>query len=140
MRKHVICNSTKDSFGKFCIVLITLSISVIASFLDNQALYITILVQSINNMFELGNCIDIKVYDETVHKMSFVAVITAILAFILSICALLNLNRILFLGYIKLIGTGLVVMPVYVYFYDYRVNYYYENIKCGIDDRGVNYG
>ena len=117
-----IYGSSREALLKLMILLLTLGISVLASFLDEKSCYVTILVQAVNNLYDFYKTTDNKLYDKVVKRESITVCVFAVIAIIYSIVALIGSYDVLSNMLAKLIGVFLVALPLIFIWYDYRLN------------------
>ena len=126
-KRDVIYLSSKEAFLKICVLALTIGISIVASLLDYKSCYVTILVQACNNMYDFYQFTDNKRYSTMVKRESITIVLFAIVAIIVSIVAILEVDAVMKSIWIKLLAIFLVTIPLIVVYNDYRINIQKEN-------------
>lgn len=133
-KKSVIYPSSKEALMKIFILMLTIGISVFASFIDLKSCYITILVQACNNMYDFYCFTDNRSYTTMIKREAIAVIIFSIAAIIMSIIALLGTYNFMQVILVKLFGVLLVTVPLFVVYNDYRINIKREN------ETGAYYG
>lgn len=126
-KRNIIYSSSQEALVKFCVLMLTLGISIMASLYDNKSCYITIIVQAINNIYDFYRYTDNKKYDVFIKNESIAVVICAIVSIIISIIALLGLYNVMDTFCIRLLIILLVTIPLWVVYNDYKKNVDKEN-------------
>lgn len=52
MKRDTIYSSSNEAFLKLIVLVLTLGISVMASFIDTKSCYVTVCVQAVNNLYD----------------------------------------------------------------------------------------
>lgn len=126
-KKDVIYSSTNEALLKLIVLILTFGISIFASFLDDKSCYVTILVQACNNMYDFYKCADNRLYKPVVKRHAITIILFASFGIILSIAAITESYPVFQLSKMKFFVIMLVSVPLYVVFYDYKVNEKKEN-------------
>ena len=84
-KKEIIFNSSQDALVKIFVLLLTLGISIFASFIDSKSCYITVLVQACNNIYDFYKFTNNKKYVAMVKRESIIVIMCSLVAIIVSI-------------------------------------------------------
>lgn len=122
VKQDVIYSSSQKAFWKLFILVLTLGISIIASLFDMKSCYITILVQSCNNIYDFAPFTNNIKYNVIIKRESIFVIFSSLAAAILSIIALLGAYAFTRYIWIKLLGIFCVSIPLAVVYYDYKMN------------------
>ena len=126
-KKEIIFNSSQDALVKIFVLLLTLGISIFASFIDSKSCYITVLVQACNNIYDFYKFTNNKKYVAMVKRESIIVIMCSLVAIIVSIIALLGVYEIMQHILMRVLSIFLVTIPIIVIYNDYKINVYIEN-------------
>lgn len=126
-KKEIIFNSSQDALVKIFVLLLTLGISIFASFIDSKSCYITVLVQACNNIYDFYKFTNNKKYVAMVKRESIIVIMCSLVAIIVSIIALLGVYEIMQHILMRVLSIFLVTIPIIVIYNDYKINVYREN-------------
>lgn len=126
-KKDTIYLSSNEALVKIFVLVLTMSISILASLFDYKSCYITIIVQAVNNVYDFYKFTDNKKYATMVKRESITIIFFAIVASGVSIIALAELYVIMKSIWIKLFVLSFVTIPVIVVYSDYKINVVKEN-------------
>lgn len=126
-KKEIIFNSSQDALVKIFVLLLTLGISIFASFIDSKSCYITVLVQACNNIYDFHKFTNNKKYVTMVKRESIIVIMCSLVAIIVSIIALLGVYEIMQHILMRVLSIFLVTIPIIVIYNDYKINVYREN-------------
>ena len=126
-KKDSIYNSSREAFLKLLMLFLTLGISVLASFIDKNSCYVTILVQAVNNLYDFYKTTDNTLYEKVVKRESIAVCIFAVISIIYAIVALIGTYSWMSKMIAKLIGVFFVSIPFIFIVYDYHLNIIKEN-------------
>ena len=120
-------DSSRDALIKLCVTILTLGISVVASFIDDKACYATIIVQAINNFYDFMRYADDNKYSNDIVRYSQVVIIFAVISIIYSFIGLLHDSAVMGNMIMKIIGIFMVSIPVLFVAGDSRIAKREEN-------------
>lgn len=127
-KKEIIFNSSQDALVKIFVLLLTLGISIFASFIDSKSCYITVLVQACNNIYDFYKFTNNKKYVAMVKRESIIVIMCSLVAIIIvPIIALLGVYEIMQHILMRVLSIFLVTIPIIVIYNDYKINVYREN-------------
>ena len=126
-KKEIIFNSSQDALVKIFVLLLTLGISIFASFIDSKSCYIPVLVQACNNIYDFYKFTNNKKYVAMVKRESIIVIMCSLVAIIVSIIALLGVYEIMQHILMRVLSIFLVTIPIIVIYNDYKINVYREN-------------
>ena len=126
-KKEIIFNSSQDALVKIFVLLLTLGISIFASFIDSKSCYITVLVQACNYIYDFYKFTNNKKYVAMVKRESIIVIMCSLVAIIVSIIALLGVYEIMQHILMRVLSIFLVTIPIIVIYNDYKINVYREN-------------
>lgn len=121
--------SSQQALWKLIVLTLTFGISVVASLIDAKSCYVTILVQSCNNIYDFAPSTDNVKYNEIVKRESIIVIFMALLSTILAVTGLLNIYEFTNHMLIRLIGIFGTALPMAVLYYDYKMNIEKENLE-----------
>lgn len=128
MKRDTIYSSSNDAFWKSVILVLTLGISVLASFIDTKSCYVTVCVQAVNNMYDFYRFTDNKLYEKEISSRTKIIIIFSVIAIIASIIGMINIYpKITQNIWGKLISILLVALPLVIVYGDYKINIEKEN-------------
>lgn len=123
MKKDTIYSSSNEAFLKLIVLLVTLGISLLASFIDTKSCYITVCVQVVNNLYDFYQFADNKVYVKEITRLVKVMLILSVIALIVSIIGMINIYPSFTTNILgKLFSILLVTAPLYVVYGDHKLN------------------
>ena len=123
MKKDTIYSSSNEAFLKLIVLVVTLGISVLASFFDTKSCYITVCVQVVNNLYDFYRFADNKVYVKEITRRVKVMLILSVVALIVSIIGMSNIYPSFATNiWGKLFSILLVTVPLYVVYGDHKLN------------------
>lgn len=123
MKKDTIYSSSNEAFLKLIVLVVTLGISVLASFFDTKSCYVTVCVQVVNNLYDFYRFADNKLYVKEITRRVKVMVVLSVIALIVSIIGMSNIYPFFTTNILgKLFSILLVTVPLYVVYGDHKLN------------------
>lgn len=123
MKKDTIYSSSNEAFLKLIVLVVTLGISVLASFIDTKSCYVTVCVQVVNNLYDFYRFADNKLYVKEITRRVKVMVVLSVIALIVSIIGMINIYPAFTTNiWGKLFSILLVAVPLYVVYGDHKLN------------------
>lgn len=126
-KRSTIYFSSKDALARVFVLILTIGISILASFIDHKSCYVTIFVQALNNIYDFYPYTDNIKNTSVVKKESIIVVFSSIVAIIASITALSDVYTAMNATWMKFICIFLIVIPLFVVYSDYKLNIKKEN-------------
>lgn len=123
MKRDTIYSSSNEAFLKLIVLVLTLGISVMASFIDTKSCYVTVCVQAVNNLYDFYQFVDNKQYSREITRQVKAIMFLSVVALIVSIIGMINIYEAFTTSIIGKLGSVLLVAaPLCVVYGDHQLN------------------
>ena len=123
MKRDTIYSSSNEAFLKLIVLVLTLGISVMASFIDTKSCYVTVCVQAVNNLYDFYQIVDNKQYSREITRQVKAIMFLSVVALIVSIIGMINIYEAFTTSIIGKLGSVLLVAaPLCVVYGDHQLN------------------